>query len=300
LDLRICSTEICLLKSKPPRIKFPEQGQDLNGYLIELVHYFKYLKSTAYLSRFSLKLKNIINETYGIESRLGRHTAIIISIKEPFAVFIVVAVMFVQINVMGSSIGSILLSLLLFYRGLGNLMTLQTDWQNFLRLSGAFRMVSEISEKMEEFREPSGSVPFTSIQDEILLKNIHLSFGNSNVLKNVSIRIPKNTTIALTGVSGAGKTTLINIISGLLKPDKGSVYIDQTALTDYDLESYRNKIGYISQESVVFNDSVYNNITFWAEPTEENKQRFWEVVEMSSLTEFLEAQDEQRADATRR
>ena len=59
-----------------------------------------------------------------------------------------------------------------------------------------------------------------------------------------------------------------------------------------DLNAYRSKIGYISQESVIFNDSIFNNITFWAEPTAENKKRFEEVIEMASLKDFIEGQPE--------
>jgi subfamily B ATP-binding cassette protein MsbA len=54
-------------------------------------------------------------------------------------------------------------------------------------------------------------------------------------------------------------------------------------LNEYNIETYRSKIGYISQESVVFNDTIFNNITFWAEPSAENKKRFWEVIEMAFL-----------------
>src|SRR5690606_4182417 len=126
---------------------------------------------------------------------------------------------------------------------------------------------------------------------EILLENISLSFGKNRILKNINISLKKNTTIALTGVSGSGKSTLINLITGLLKPDEGKVVIDDINLNEYDMESYRNNIGFISQESVVFNDTIFNNISFWAEPTTENIKRFWEVAEMASLSEFIEAQE---------
>ncbi len=63
-------------------------------------------------------------------------------------------------------------------------------------------------------------------------------------------------------------------------------------MNEYNIETYRSKIGYISQESVVFNDTIFNNITFWAEPSAENKKRFWEVIEMAFLSEFINAQEE--------
>lgn len=276
---------------KSASYEISQKGGSQNAFLIELVHYFKYLKSTNYIRQFSKRLKKTIVEKINLEYKLGKLSAIIMSIKEPTVVLIVVLVMLIQINYIGGGIGSIILSLLLFYRGLNYLLSLQSEWQVFLRQSGAFRMVSEVTDILERNKEISGTLPFTSIEKEISLQNISFSFGKNRILKNINISIPKNNTIALTGVSGSGKTTLINIISGLLKPNEGQIVVDGISLNDYDLNSYRSKIGYISQESVVFNDTIYNNISFWAEPNVGNKKRFWEVVEMASLSEFIEAQE---------
>lgn len=268
------------------------KGRKLTGYMIEILHHFKYLKSTNYLNLYSNRLRGIMQERYNNDYRLNKLSSIMSSLREPTVVFIVVIVMLIQVNYIGGGISSIILSLLLFYRGLNYLMALQLDWQNFIRQSGSFRMVSEVSEKMKNYKEETGGTSFTYLKEEIRLKNVCLSFGSNKILENVVIDIPKNSTVAFTGISGSGKTTLVNIISGLLKPDEGKVTVDGLNLADYNLESYRSKIGYISQEPVVFNDTVYNNITFWAEPSLENKKRFWEVVEMASLTKFIEEQDE--------
>ena len=268
------------------------KGVNLNGYLIELVHHFKYLKSTNYLDRYANRLRIIVNERYHIEHRIGKLSSLVTSIKEPTVVLIVVLVMLIQVNFIGGGIGSIILSLLLFYRGLSHLMALQTDWQSFIRFSGGFRMIEEVTNEMKNNKETSGSIAFKTIRHKIRLENVSLSFGKHKVLRNITLEIPKNNTVALTGVSGSGKTTLINVISGLLKPDEGKISIDNIDFQDYDLESYRSKIGYISQESVVFNDTIYNNVTFWAEPTSENIKRFWEVIEIASLTDFLKGQED--------
>ena len=58
---------------------------------------------------------------------------------------------------------------------------------------------------------------------------------------------------------------------------------------EYNYDSYRSKIGYISQESVIFNDNIFNNITFWDKPTPENMQRFWEILELVSLDDFVQS-----------
>jgi ABC-type multidrug transport system fused ATPase/permease subunit len=279
------------IQVKTASYEISKKGGYLNAYLIELVQYFKYLKSTNYINSFSKKLKQVIQDRINLDRKLGKLSAIIMSIKEPTVVLIVVIVMLIQINYIGGGIGSIILSLLLFYRGLNHLLNLQSEWQGFLRHSGGFRMVDEVTTKMKKEKEILGPIEFKSIQKEFRLENISFSFGKKRVLKDISLSVPKNTTIAFTGVSGSGKTTLINIISGLLKPGYGDVVVDDIKLSNYNIESYRAKIGYISQESVIFNDSIYNNISFWAETNAENIKRFWEVVEMASLSEFIEAQE---------
>lgn len=273
---------------KEASYEMSRKGKRLSGYLIEMIRHFKYLKSTNYIQPYSLKLQGIIDDAYALNRKTSRYTAIITSIKEPIVVSIVVLVMIIQIHWVGGGVGSIVLSLLLFYRGLNSMMSLQGDWQSFLNNSGAFRSVTEASEMMKRLEEKTGSVPFSSIKKEIRLENIGMSFGRNKVLNDINICIEKNTTVALTGVSGSGKTTLVNIISGLLKPDSGHVVVDNVRLSDYNLNDYRGKIGYISQESVVFNDTIFNNITFWAEPTPENLKRFWDVARMSSLSHFID------------
>jgi len=193
---------------------------------------------------------------------------------------------------MGGNMGSIILSLVLFYRALTFLLQIQTQWQGFIQNTGAMRTVTDISEIMTNDVEIKGVHNFTSINKEVKIENVDLSYGPNKVLNNVNIIIPKKQTIALVGASGSGKTTLANIIIGLITPDSGQVSVDNVPLTEFNLDTYRSKIGYISQDSVIFNDNIYNNITFWAEQTPENVKRFWDVIQMASLEEFIESQSD--------
>lgn len=277
-------------KIKAASLEISKKGHNLNAYMIEVVHYFKYLKSTDYLQRFSEKIKEVIKQTQSINKKTGIYSALLTGLREPIVVCIVVLVIFIQINWIGGNLGSIILSLLLFYRGLNVLMTIQSEWQGFLNNHGSMRTVFEVSDTMSTMKEVQGTRTFTSFEKEILLVNITISYTDTPVLSDVNIRLPKNKTIAFVGISGSGKTTLVNIISGLLKPNKGSLLIDGTPLNSYNLNTYRSKVGYISQESVVFNDTIYNNVTFWSVPSPENMKRFWEVIQLASLENFVQGQ----------
>jgi subfamily B ATP-binding cassette protein MsbA len=277
---------------KTASVTISRKGHDINAYLIEAVHHFKYLKSTNYFGKFSKKLKRIIRETEGLRKKTGYYNALTTGLREPMVVLIVVFVIYMQVNLMGGNLSSIILSLLLFYRGLNFLMIIQSEWQNFIQNTGALVTATSVSEEMEAMKEAAGSEEFTALKEEIVLDNVNFCYEAKVVLQKVNMRIPKNHTIALTGTSGSGKTTLANVIAGLVHPSSGRVIVDGQPLSGYELNSYRSKIGYISQESVIFNDTIFNNITFWSDPTPENIERFWEVVNLASLVEFVNSQAE--------
>jgi subfamily B ATP-binding cassette protein MsbA len=267
-----------------------KKGDNFNGYMIEAVHNFKYLKSTGYLNVFSQKLRKVIDSTEALNKKSGFYSAITFGIKEPMVMIIVVSVIFIQIVWMEKPLSTIILSLLLFYRALYFLIALQGDWQVFIQNLGAMHSVTKISENMCNMYEKQGNKHFKSLSQNITVENVSFSYGENKVLNKICISVPKNKTIALVGNSGSGKTTLANIVCGLILPKHGTVLIDGVPLHHFDLNSYRSKIGYISQEFAVFNDTIYNNITFWSERTPENINTFWEVARLASLEEFISMQ----------
>ena len=270
-----------------------KKGSNFNGFLMQAIHHFKYLKATNYFSRFDVKLRKVIDDTELLNKKIGSYTAITTSMREPMIVVVVVLVIYSQITWMGANLATILLSLLLFYRALSFLVTVQNHWQNFIQNIGSMESVAEFTDEMQVMKEYQPAAQFQGFDRDIVFKDAEFAYGENKVLDQVNIRIPKNKTIALVGESGSGKTTLANMIIGLIEPNKGEVLVDDHSLKEYDLNSYRNKIGYITQEPVIFNDDIFSNITFWAEATPENVKRFWAVVELASLSQFIRAQPEQ-------
>ncbi|MEO6452922.1 MAG: ABC transporter ATP-binding protein [Ginsengibacter sp.] len=280
-------------RMKKNSLEISKKGHDFNSYMIQAIHYFKYLKSTNYLVSYSRKLGEVINTTENLNRKTAYYAAVTTGIREPMILLIVVVVIYIQINWMGGNIGSIILSLILFYRALTFLMDIQNQWQSFIVNTGAMRTVGDLSDLMYNNIEVMGTTDFKSVQNNISIENVDISYGSNKVLSNVNINIPKNKTIALVGASGSGKTTLANVIMALITPDTGKVLVDGIPINQYNLNNYRSKIGYISQDSVIFNDNIYNNITFWAEESPENVKRFWKVIKMASLEDFVKNQPAQ-------
>ncbi len=275
-------------KMKVASYEISKKGNHFNAHMIQAVHHFKYLKSTNYLSLYSKKLREVINKTEHLNKKVAYYNSVTVGLREPMILLIVALVIYLQLTFMGGNLGSIILSLMLFYRALNFLIQVQQTWQTFIQNTGAMRSVTTLAATMHTITETNGSKTFDFVKDDIYVKDVSMSYGSNKVLNQISVAIPKKQTIALVGESGSGKTTLASIIMGLVSPDSGSVLIGNVPLTDYKLDSYRSKVGYISQDSVVFDDTIYNNITFWAEPTSENQKRFWEVVQMASLNDFVQ------------
>ena len=101
------------------------------------------------------------------------------------------------------------------------------------------------------------------------------------------MEIQKNESVALVGESGSGKSTLINLIAGLLPEDGGIIEVDDQPLKSISKITYQERIGYVSQDSVVFNDTLYNNITLWAPKNEQNTARFVKSMQQASLWDFM-------------
>lgn len=277
------------INSKTRRLSgaISQKASDFNGYLIQCVNHFKYLKSTNTFSGYGQKMRNVINNSEKLNRRIGKLRAVSVSIKEPLIITIVSIVILVQVQLFGSSLSSIILSLLLFYRSLSFLVSLQNEWQSFIENIGGMQAVSDLQKSMASLQEPIGHTMIPKIEQHIRFKDVSFSYGYKEIFGRMSIKIPAKQTIALIGESGSGKTTIANMITGLLTPIDGQILVDEVPLRELNMAHYRSKIGYISQEPVVFNDTVFNNITFWAEPTPENKKRFEEVLELALLKDFV-------------
>ncbi len=104
--------------------------------------------------------------------------------------------------------------------------------------------------------------PLDHFNDAIEFRNVYFAYGSEPVLKNINFKIKKGTTVALVGMSGGGKSTLADLIPRFYDPFKGEVLIDGVSIKEYQIESLRKHMGIVAQESILFNDSIFNNIAF--------------------------------------
>ena len=119
------------------------------------------------------------------------------------------------------------------------------------------------------------------------LEDVSFSYADRLVLDSVSIEIPAGCVTVLMGPSGAGKTTIADIILGLYPPDRGRVLLDGVPLDEIDLRSWRRSVGYVPQELVLFHDSICANVALGDPSVGEAEVR--RALEMAGAWEFVEA-----------
>jgi subfamily B ATP-binding cassette protein MsbA len=101
-----------------------------------------------------------------------------------------------------------------------------------------------------------------TFNDSIRFENICFTYHEKNVLQNVSFTIPKGNSVALVGPSGAGKSTLMDLIPRFLQAQSGDIFIDEKNIKDITIESLRDLMGIVNQESILYNASIFDNIAF--------------------------------------
>ena len=269
------------------------KGNTYNSYLFQLLNNYKYLKTTDAISTYKSKIINEINSQEIISLKFSKITALTISAREPIILLIVGIVIVTYYQITGGISTMIIYSLILFYRTLNYILLGQSNWQNFHQFAGSMHNIIQTQKELKKEVEVNSAIEYPGLIKEIILKDVELRINGNLILEDINLTLPKNSTTALIGKSGAGKSTLASIICGLIPVDKGKVLIDGKLMHEYNIRDYRKSIGYVSQDAVIFNDSIYNNITLWSDKSSSNIEKFLNIIRLSELAELLEQYAEQ-------
>jgi len=129
------------------------------------------------------------------------------------------------------------------------------------------------------------AVGFDEFRDRIEFKDVSFGYSGKEVIQNFNLRIKKGETVALVGASGSGKSTLVNLVTRFYDVERGQILIDGIDIRDIKLKEYRKLFGLVTQDSILFNDSVFNNISLGDEnPTLEKVS---EAAKIANAEEFI-------------
>lgn len=138
-----------------------------------------------------------------------------------------------------------------------------------------------------EYLEKNGNKEAHGLKGEIKFENVWFSYNDADyVLKNINLDIKSGETIALVGATGAGKSSIINLLNRFYDIDKGTILIDNVDIKDYELGSLRKNIGVVLQDVFLFSDTIYNNITLGNRDVTE--EMVWHAADLVGARKFIE------------
>lgn len=149
----------------------------------------------------------------------------------------------------------------------------------------AAERVLEVLETENPITSKQGSVVKNTFEDRISIDNINFAYENENVLSNFSLQVTKGKTVALVGQSGSGKSTIANLLTRFYDVQQGSIKIDGVDLKDFNLQSLRGLMGLVTQDSILFNDTIKNNLLLGKENASD--QEIIEALKIANAYEFV-------------
>lgn len=187
----------------------------------------------------------------------------------------------------GLNLPSFLVYIALFFQLLEPAKTLSTSITNLHKGTASTDRLIETLETSIQIYEPENAFEISEIREGIQLKNINFQYVEGHpILQDVNLFLPKGKTVAVVGQSGSGKTTLANLIARFYDVDSGVIYIDGHDLRDLNLKVYRKLLGMVTQESILFNDTIANNIKL-SNP-EATMSEVMEAAKVANALEFIE------------
>lgn len=222
----------------------------IKGYNAENEFFNKFSDSANKLFKFSNSLLNRNNLSTPISEFLG---IVVIAILLWFGGNMVL----IEKTLQGTQF--------IAYMGLayGILTPAKAISKGFYTLKGAMSAadrVLEILETENTITDKPNAIEKKSFENTIKVENINFAYKEENVLKNFSIEVPKGKTIALVGQSGSGKSTIANLLTRFYDVQEGKISIDGTDIKDMSMHSLRGLMGIVTQDSILFNDSIKNNL----------------------------------------
>lgn len=235
--------------------------QSLMSYLTDSLIMIKPLKTMAreHLADAVLR-KKAENLKKAIKKQVFSKHALSAS-QEPLAVGFTALGLYGVLVVWKMPLASVLVMVYMLSKLMKRLQKVQSLYQQVVTAeNGYWSYHSKLQRAVEEKETLSGSQQ-PSLNQSIRLKQVRFAYADRWILKNADFDFPANTFTAIVGPSGVGKTTVVDLVTGLLRPQEGEIFIDDMLLAEIDLKRWRQMIGYVPQESLLLHDSVFINLT---------------------------------------
>jgi len=168
---------------------------------------------------------------------------------------------------------------------------LQQIYNNIIRIKFTIPALDTVYNDLKSLKpySPSHNKEAIPLNKTITLKNLYFHYPNASrtALKNINFSIQARSTVGIVGATGSGKTTTVDIILGLLEPQKGTLEVDDKVIDKHNLKSWQRSIGYVPQQIFLSDDSVAANIAFGTDLKDINQEAVEYAAKIANLHEFV-------------
>jgi len=276
------------------RVTAVEEGF-LTKNIIQILHGFKYLVSTGQISSIKKPMYTSINKLTKYQIKQFVAGALTMSVREPIAVVLILSVIYIQLVYLSGSLAPILVSVALFYRSIMLLVGIQSSTQAMMERVGSMELIDNELTSLDKNKEVVGDIDIKSRFNSMKFSNVSFSYNNKTdkIINKLNLEILPNKMIAVVGESGAGKTTMADMITLILKPSDGKIEINSTSSHKISHDKWRKRIGYVSQETVIFDGSILDNIdlnyTNNGLELEDVSEKVYEAARKANIHDFIKS-----------
>jgi ATP-binding cassette, subfamily B, bacterial PglK len=241
----------------------------------------------TYVQKFSNAAKNTAQTqaSAGLVNLLPRY------FLEALAFGSILLILLYKMNQTNNFSNSLPIISLYVYAGYRLMPAVQLIYLSFAKLAFIGPSLDNLNEDIKNLKlfNKNQDQGILSLNKTITLKNIYYNYPNASrsALKNINLSIPVKSTVGLIGVTGSGKTTIVDIILGLLEAQKGTLEIDGQVITEKNSRSWQRSIGYVPQHIYLADDTVAANIAFGVEPKDINRESVEKAAKIANLHEFV-------------
>lgn len=266
----LAGTTISLLAKKLKRTarKSQENQGMINSTLDEALSGMRIIKAFTANKYIRKKFANDVDQYARSNYKLSSRANLASPMSEFFGVSVVALLLIIGGRMVLSGESELNASefigfLILFSQVLNPAKAMSTAFSNINRGIASGERIFEVMDNKPEIVDERQARSLSQINDGIVFRNVSFAYENKkNVIENINLKINKGEIVALVGPSGAGKSTIADLIPRFYDPQEGEILLDGQKLSDYRLHDLRSLIGIVTQDTILFHDTVANNIAF--------------------------------------
>jgi ATP-binding cassette subfamily C protein len=266
-------------------------SRDLYHEISEFLGGLKVTKSYVAEDRYVAIFARAIDDVKGNLLSYTRSQSNARLFQDVAGAFALALFLWVSAGLLGLPTAEVLVLALIFYRLLPLVQGLQQSAQQILHTSSAAQTLLDLSKRCEaaEERPDAQATPMSRLRVGIRIENVSFRHDRNSpeTLSNINLNLSANSLTVLSGSSGAGKSTLLDLLAGLLRPDRGKIFVDDGELTDTLVPAWRRSISYVTQAPFLFHDTIRANLLVANPAASENE--LCEALHSSGAGTFVKA-----------